>query len=76
MAKSAKKAGTQRGTATDRSGDKRAAPPAAVSDSDIARLAHERHCLRGGQHGHDVDDWLEAERELRGALKPAGKRRD
>ena len=37
----------------------------AVSDSDISRRAYERFLDRGAEHGHDVDDWLEAERELR-----------
>jgi hypothetical protein len=30
----------------------------------IARRAHELFLARGGQHGHDLDDWLQAEREL------------
>jgi hypothetical protein len=33
---------------------------------DIARRAYELHERRGGRHGHDWDDWFEAERELRG----------
>jgi hypothetical protein len=31
----------------------------------IARRAFEFYCARGGGHGQDVDDWLEAERELK-----------
>jgi len=31
----------------------------------IARRAYELYCARGGQDGHDVEDWLTAERELR-----------
>jgi hypothetical protein len=31
----------------------------------IARRAFEVYCARGGGHGQDVDDWLEAERELK-----------
>ena len=47
-------------------------PPAAataygVTDSDIARRAFELYCERGRKDGHDVDDWLNAERELRDA---------
>src|SRR5690349_23801789 len=42
--------------------------PAGVSDSDIARRAYQLYEERGGGHGHDVDDWLQAERELRRAL--------
>ncbi len=30
----------------------------------IAMRAYEMWCARGYPHGHDVDDWLEAEREL------------
>ena len=43
-------------------------PLASVSESDIARRAYELYEERGGGHGHDVDDWLQAERELRPAL--------
>jgi hypothetical protein len=35
--------------------------------TDIARRAYELFEARGGDHGHDVEDWLEAERELRRA---------
>ena len=30
----------------------------------IAMRAYERYVARGYQHGHDVEDWLSAEREL------------
>ena len=36
-----------------------------ATDSDIARRAYELFEKRGCEHGHDVDDWLQAERELR-----------
>ena len=36
-----------------------------VTDSDVARRAHELYHARGSEHGHDVDDWIVAERELR-----------
>jgi hypothetical protein len=36
-----------------------------VSDDRIARRAYELYLTRGGQDGHDIDDWLQAERELR-----------
>ena len=29
----------------------------------ISRRAYERFRERGGEHGHDEEDWLEAERE-------------
>jgi hypothetical protein len=41
--------------------------PTATTDRDIARRAFEIFCERGCQHGHDVEDWLQAERELRGS---------
>jgi Protein of unknown function (DUF2934) len=38
----------------------------AATDEAIARRAYELYQARGGTHGADVDDWLQAERELRG----------
>lgn len=38
-----------------------------VTQADIARRAFELYCDRGLEDGHDVDDWLNAERELRDA---------
>jgi hypothetical protein len=35
----------------------------------IAERAHELYLLRGCEHGHDLDDWLIAESEVR-AVKP------
>ncbi len=32
---------------------------------EIAEAAYHRFLRRGGQDGGDVDDWIEAERELR-----------
>ena len=34
-------------------------------ERDIARRAYELYEARGATHGHDLDDWLTAERELR-----------
>ena len=36
----------------------------AVSRDEIAQRAYERYCSRGYTDGHDVEDWLAAEREL------------
>ena len=33
--------------------------------NEIAKRAYEIYLNRGGQHGADLDDWLEAERQLR-----------
>jgi DUF2934 family protein len=38
--------------------------PATVTDSDVARRAYDLYRGRGCKHGHDVADWLQAEREL------------
>jgi hypothetical protein len=38
---------------------------------DVARRAYDLFLSRGGQHGHDVDDWLEAERQLTSMTAPA-----
>jgi Protein of unknown function (DUF2934) len=43
----------------------------------IERRAYEIYLARGGQHGHDLADWIMAERELKtiaqlAATKPAG----
>jgi hypothetical protein len=35
----------------------------------VAALAHRLFIERGGAHGHDVEDWLEAERRLQAAAE-------
>lgn len=35
-----------------------------VDPDRVARRAYERYQIRGGGHGFDQQDWLEAEREL------------
>ncbi len=35
------------------------------SRSEIELRAHQLWCQRGCPHGHDVDNWIEAERQLR-----------
>lgn len=37
-----------------------------ASHDEIAKLAHRYFIERGHQHGHHEEDWLRAERELRG----------
>ena len=39
-------------------------------EADIASRAFELYCQRGCQAGHDVEDWLQAERELLGTATP------
>ena len=35
-----------------------------MNEQKIAERAYERFVERGGEHGHDVEDWLAAEAEL------------
>ena len=69
MAKSAnRKTDDAVATVADRSPKSLPNRSARVIDSDVARRAYDRYLARGGDHGHDVDDWLQAERELRKPL--------
>jgi hypothetical protein len=38
--------------------------PPAISYDDIANRAYALYVRRGGEHGHDLEDWLQAEREI------------
>ena len=40
-------------------------PAESPSREEIRQRAYEIHIERGGGHGQDTDDWLQAERELR-----------
>jgi Protein of unknown function (DUF2934) len=40
------------------------------SHNEIAEAAYQRYLSRGGAHGQDIDDWMEAERELRARRRP------
>jgi hypothetical protein len=44
--------------------DDRTSAPAEVSIDAIRDRAYEIYQTRGGEPGHDFDDWLKAEREL------------
>ena len=37
-----------------------------LTPAQVAQRAYERYLQRGAQHGHDLEDWLAAEQELRG----------
>ena len=52
-------------TAADRSSKSLQNRSRQATDRDIARRAHDLYLTRGREHGHDVEDWLQAERELR-----------
>ena len=43
---------------------KRSTAPPPPSHEEIARRAHEISVARGGEPGHELEDWLQAEREL------------
>jgi len=40
-------------------------PPQGPTYDEIAEAAYHRYLQRGGNHGQDFDDWVEAERRLR-----------
>ena len=35
-----------------------------ISEQQIAERAYALYLARGAEHGHDVDDWLQAEQQL------------
>jgi hypothetical protein len=37
-----------------------------TTHGDVARRAHEIFCEGGSEHGHDLENWLQAEGELLG----------
>jgi hypothetical protein len=66
MAQSARKKTVNRlAIAADRSSTSLPNPSPQVNHSDIARVAYELYLARGCGPEHDVDDWLQAERDLR-----------
>jgi outer membrane protein TolC len=46
-----------------------------VTEHDIARRAYDLYLARDHQHGHDLDDWLQAERELRDSRRSTHTKR-
>jgi hypothetical protein len=40
------------------------AAKAAPTHEEIAKRAYELYLARGGEHGHDAEDWAQAESEL------------
>ena len=57
---------------------KAASPPPApvgVDKEMVVRLAYELYVRRGGEHGHDVEDWLMAEQMLLEPQKRSGPSR-
>ena len=62
----------RRGGTTEPNAPSESADATNVTDS-VARRAFELFLERGGVHGHDLDDWLAAERQMR-ATPLRGKR--
>jgi hypothetical protein len=65
MAKSVQRKTNPKVTAADRGPKGRIDAAFSVSESDIARRAYDLYLARGGEPGHQLEDWLQAERELR-----------
>jgi hypothetical protein len=49
------------------------APDSQSLQQKIAACAYELFLKRGQAHGHDLEDWLEAEREVLAEVRSAGK---
>ena len=47
--------------------------PRTISNDEISAAAYERYLRRGGEDGHDLEDWLEAEAELSSESEPSGE---
>jgi hypothetical protein len=60
--------GNQRNSERERIGSSEASIQESTRPSEdrIRQRAYERYQERGGDHGRDTDDWLEAEREVAG----------
>jgi hypothetical protein len=70
MAKSTqRKADDPAAVASDRASKARLDAATDIAEKDIARRAYDLYLTRGGEPGHDVDDWLQAERELRSSSR-------
>ena len=72
MAKSAQRETDDAATSAADRASKLPNRSAHVTDNDIARRAYDLYLSRDCEHGHAVDDWLQAERELRGAVSFGG----
>jgi hypothetical protein len=46
--------------------------PEVEIESEIRARAYERYCSRGYEPGHEAEDWVEAEKEVRGRLWSRG----
>jgi DUF2934 family protein len=41
-----------------------------ISSDEVARRAYDLYLSRGGGHGADFDDWIEAEKQLKATQPP------
>ena len=51
----------------------RPAKQTGYTEEDVRRRAYEIHLARGGAPGADLEDWLQAERELRSAERDVAR---
>ena len=65
MAKSSKQTTDVAVTSASRTATVPTDRPEGVTEQDVARRAYDLYLARGCEHGHDVEDWLQAEQELR-----------
>jgi hypothetical protein len=61
-------------TARPKTGRSKTNAPTGPSINEIAHRAFEYYAARGGEHGHDLEDWLRAERDVTSAATTAKKR--
>ena len=59
---------TTANTSSERADDR----PMRRDEEGIRQRAYERFCERGSEHGRDLEDWLEAERELVSRISDPG----
>ena len=64
ITKTTSKISTTSAPRVTRSAGTKSASVKQIDRDTIAKRAYELFVARGGQNGHDVDDWLIAEREL------------
>ena len=46
-----------------------------LSSDEVAKRAYDLYLSRGGGHGSDFDDWIEAEKQLKGQPAPERRKR-
>lgn len=64
MASTAKKVRSTDPTQAETAIEKKERLPHPTSEQEIRNRAYELYLLRGGQPGYELEDWLQAEREL------------